>query len=66
MYFHLNFGIFAKLLNPIIIKKIAAKRMRNDPNCRAVNPINPFINIKELPKLRQEQPSKPISTALTP
>ena len=51
MYFHLYFGIFDKLLNPISTKKRAANKIRKDPNCKAVKPINPFfINIKELPQ----------------
>ena len=53
MYFHLCAGILDKLLNPIKTKKTAAKMIRNDPNCKAVKPINPFfISINELPQTK--------------
>ena len=53
MYFHLYIGILDKLLNPINNKKTAAKIIRNDPNCKAVKPINPFfISINELPQTK--------------
>jgi hypothetical protein len=62
----LNFGIFAKLLNPIIIKKIAAKRMRNDPIAELSTLLILFYQYKGTSQTKAEQPSKPISTALTP
>ena len=52
MYFHFCLGILGKLLKPITNKKIAAKIIRNDPNCIADKPTRPFfININELPQI---------------
>ena len=54
IYFHWDFGIKNKLLEPIINKKTAAKIIRNDPNCIADKPIKPFfMSINELPHIRE-------------
>ena len=53
IYFHLEAGIFGRLLNPIKSKKTEAKIIRKEPNCKGFKPISPFfININELPQTK--------------